>query len=102
MKNYIGYVKDKANGEKFFFKSRDFGCRSKKEFIDDLHSNGYAIHRVEIEEVYDYVLENTNCEKVDYEAARLAYKDGKLDGISRMEFSEYKKKATDLYFKKIA
>lgn len=102
MKNYIGYVTDKFNGKKFFFKSRDFGCRSRKEFIADLHSNGYAIHRVEIEEVFDYVLENTNCEKVDYEAARLAYKDGKLDGLSRMEFSEYKKKANDLYFKKFA
>lgn len=102
MKNYEAYVTDKFDGKKFFFKAKDFGCKSRKEFIDDLHSNGYAIHRVEIEEVFDCVLENTNCEEADYEAARLAYKDGRLDGLSRMEFSEYKKKANDLYFKKIA
>lgn len=46
MKNYIGYVTDKFDGKKFFFKSKDFGCnvpesefkkhlfgKTKKEYI---------------------------------------------------------------------
>lgn len=101
MKNYMAFVTDRFDGKKFIFKSSDFGCRSRKEFIEDLHSNGYSIHRVEIEEVYDYVLENTNCEKVDYEAARLAYRAGKLDGLSRTEFAEYRAMARERSFARL-
>ncbi len=101
MKNYTVFVTDKRANEKFFFNSEDCGgYSSKKKFVAELHSNGYTVHRCEIKEIYDYVLENTNCEKVDYEAARLAYRDGRLDGISREDFAEYREKANEVFFAK--
>lgn len=73
---YKAYVTYRPTGEKFFKTDSDF--RSKTSYAKDLRANEFIVHRVEIAEVYDFVIENTNCEDFDYEAARLAFKNGEL------------------------
>ena len=72
---YKAFVKDKETGKASFM---EYEYDSKSHFIDDLKHNGYTVIRVEPKELYDFVLENTNGDKYDWEDAKKLYKEGRL------------------------
>lgn len=72
---YKAFVRDKETGKTTFM---EYDYDSKSDFISDLKHNGYTVIRVEPKELYDFVLENTNGDKYDWEAAKKLYKEGRL------------------------
>lgn len=70
-KTYKAFVTDKETGRKTFIVSE---YESSSTFRKDLRANGYSVSRIELAEVYDFVLDNTNCEKWDFEDAREFFK----------------------------
>lgn len=67
------FVTDKETGKKSFIES-NYLENEKQSFIRDLRANGYSVIRVEPKVIYDFVLNNTNCYKWDFEKARKMYK----------------------------
>lgn len=70
-------VKHKPTGKMMMKVDDEY--KTKAAFINDLKANEYIVYRCEIYDVYEFVLESTNCEDEDFEAARLAYKRGELN-----------------------
>lgn len=64
---YKAYVIDKCTKEALFIED---SYNTKIEFKKSLVSNGYTVRRIEVKEVYDYVLDNTNAESRDFAKAR--------------------------------
>lgn len=71
MKTYKAIVKNKETGERTIIKS-DYN--SKKDFLKDLRSNGYAVSdcKVKEEKLFDYILETTNCSPEDWKNTKLS------------------------------
>ena len=49
-------------------------CTSRKHFIFDLRHNGYIVKKCMVKEVYDFLLENTNCTKYEEIVAKRMYR----------------------------
>ena len=65
MKTYKALVKDKLTKGIVIIES-EYNC--KKDFIQDLRSNGYSVdsNKVKEKEVFDYIINNTNCNPWDW------------------------------------
>lgn len=70
-KNFKTIAKDKKTKE---YKVIESTARNKKDFICDLRANGYIVteYKVKEKEVYDWIIENTNANKWDWERNTLA------------------------------
>ena len=62
MKTYKAIVTDKETRER---KIIERAYKTKGQFITDLRKNGFAVNidKVKESEVFDWIIENTNCEK---------------------------------------
>lgn len=62
---YKALVTDKETKEKLFI---EFDSPTKKQFIQDLRLNGYSVsdQKVKKSEVYNWILNNTNCQEEDW------------------------------------
>lgn len=78
-------VKNKDTGEVTTIES-DYS--SKSDFINDLKHNGYSVHRAEPKELYDFVVDNSNGNKWDWETAKKLYKENKP--LTKEEFEKMK------------
>lgn len=78
-------VKNKDTGEVTTIES-DYS--SKSDFINDLKHNGYSVHRAEPKELYDFVIDNSNGNKWDWETAKKLYKENKP--LTKEEFEKMK------------
>lgn len=65
MKVYKAIVTDKMNGRKVVIESE---CNTKAEFVHDLRRNGYSVNstKVKTKEVFEYIMEHTNCNSWDW------------------------------------
>ena len=91
---YKAFVKDKETGKVNFM---EYDYDSKSDFIRDLKLNGYTVIRVEPKELYDFVLDNTNADKYDWEAAKKLYKEHRpltKEELDKMKHSVYNSKKT--------
>lgn len=70
-KVFKAFVCDKETKETKFI---EMEYTSRKQFISDLRHNGYSVGSCMVKEVYDFVLENTNCTKYDRMVAKRMYK----------------------------
>jgi len=57
-------VKSKLDGRQIIEMEYD----TKKEFISDLRANGYQVNEMKVKksEVFDYIMDHTNCNKWDW------------------------------------
>lgn len=78
-------VKNKDTGEVTTIES-DYS--SKSDFINDLKHNGYSVSRAEPKELYDFVVDNSNGNKWDWETAKKLYKENKP--LTKEEFEKMK------------
>jgi len=81
MKKFKAVTTNKATGEKQIISSF---YNNKKDFIKDLRSNGYSVNsdKVKLEQVFDYIIKNTNCTKIDWQEINAIGK--KADYINNM------------------
>lgn len=65
MKNYKAMVTDKDTGKRVTIESQ---YNTKKDFIKDLRRNGYRVNPLYVKtaEVFDYIIDNTNCYDWDW------------------------------------
>ena len=65
MKTYKAFVTEKRTGRKVVITS-DY--ERKADFIDDLRRNGYRVNPLYVKtaDVYDYIVQNTNCNPWDW------------------------------------
>lgn len=65
MKKFKAIVKDKQTKQLVIIESEH---KTKAEFIQDLRSNGYMVnpYKVKVAEVFDYIMNTTNCELWDW------------------------------------
>ena len=82
---FKAFVKDKKTGEPQFL---EYDYDKKSDFINDLRQNGYSIHRVEPKDLYDFVMDNFNGEKHEWEIAKKLYKEGKP--LTKEEYEKLK------------
>ena len=82
---FKAFVKDKETGESKFIES-DYP--SKSDFITDLKHNGYSVSRAEPKDLYDFVMDNFNGDKYEWEVAKKLYKEGKP--LTKEEFEKMK------------
>ena len=61
-KIFKAFVCDRETKETKFI---EMECTSRKHFIFDLRHNGYIVKNCMVKEVYDFLLENTNCTKYE-------------------------------------
>ena len=78
-------VKNKDTGEVTTIES-DYS--SKSDFINDLKRNGYSVHLAEPKELYDFVADNFNGNKWEWEIAKKLYKENKP--LTKEEFEKMK------------
>ncbi len=74
-------VTDKATGTKKFITSDSFGgCMNRNDFLIDLRRIGHTVHRCEIAEVFEFVLDNgfEPDSEIVFKAARNAYESDDL------------------------
>lgn len=64
-------VRNKETGQSTVIESE---YNLKSDFVKDLRSNGYSVVRAEPKEVFDFVIENTNGTKYDWEDTKKLYK----------------------------
>ena len=66
MKTYKAIVTDKINKKKVIIESEH---DTKAEFIHDLRANGYAVNPIKVKkkEVFDYIMDHTDCNPWDWE-----------------------------------
>lgn len=74
MTMYKAFITDKKTGEKRFMDSDSFD--SIKEFKRALRENGYSVSKIAETELYDFILNHTNCEKRDWDIVSNLYKNG--------------------------
>lgn len=82
---FKAFVKDKETGESKFVES-DYP--SKSDFVTDLKHNGYSVSRAEPKDLYDFVLDNFNGDKYEWEVAKKLYKENKP--LTKEEFEKMK------------
>ena len=70
-KIFKAFVQDKETKETKFI---EMEYTSRKHFISDLRCNGYSVKNCMVKEVYDFLLENTNCTKYDKMVAKRMYR----------------------------
>ena len=65
-KLYSAIVKDKETKKKVFIENKEYS--RKQDFIKDLKNNGYAVNPLKVKEseVFSYILNNTNCDNIDW------------------------------------
>lgn len=65
MKSYSAFVKD--GNRSVIIRNQDY--RTKAEFIHDLRCNGYKVNpkKVKPSDVFDYIMEHTNCNPWDWD-----------------------------------
>lgn len=65
MKRFKGIVKDKVTKKTVIIESE---ANTKADFINDLRQNGYAVCAYKVKEanVFDYIMEYTNCYSWDW------------------------------------
>ena len=78
-------VKNKETGEPTLIESE---YDSKEDFLNDLKHNGYSVSRVEPKDLFDFVYENTNGNKWDWEIAKKMFKEGKP--LTKEEYEKMK------------
>ena len=78
-------VKNKDTGEVTTIES-DYS--SKSDFMNDLKRNGYSVHLAEPKELYDFVADNFNGNKWEWEIAKKLYKENKP--LTKEEFEKMK------------
>lgn len=71
MKTFTAFVKDRETKEHKFI-TREY--TNKKDFAHDLRRNGYSIKWLELAEVAEWVLSNTNAEPWDWRKGRKLFK----------------------------
>jgi hypothetical protein len=65
---YSAVVRDKYDNNKVkFIKNQEYSRKS--DFIRDLRGNGYAVNPLKVKksEVFDYIMEHTNCNLWDWQ-----------------------------------
>ena len=82
---FKAFVKDKETGESKFIES-DYP--SKTDFINDLKHNGFSVSRAEPKDLYDFVMDNFNGDKYEWEVAKKLYKEGKP--LTKEEYEKMK------------
>lgn len=82
---FKAFVKDKETGESKFVES-DYP--SKSDFVTDLKHNGYSVSRAEPKDLYDFILNNFNGDKHEWEIAKKLYKEGKP--LTKEEYEKMK------------
>ena len=70
-KIFKAFVCDRETKETKFI---EMEYTSRKHFISDLRCNGYSVKNCMVKEVYDFLLENTNCTKYDKMVAKRMYR----------------------------
>lgn len=70
-KIFKAFVCDRETKETKFI---EMEYTSRKQFISDLRCNGYSVKSCMVKEVYDFLLDNTNCTKYDKTVAKRMYK----------------------------
>ena len=70
-KIFKAFVCDRETKETRFI---EMECTSRKHFIFDLRHNGYSVKNCMVKEVYDFLLENTNCTKYEGIVAKRMYR----------------------------
>ena len=70
-KIFKAFVCDRETKETKFI---EMEYSSRKHFISDLRCNGYSVKNCMVKEVYDFLLENTNCTKYDKMVAKRMYR----------------------------
>lgn len=62
MTKYSAVVKERETGKIVLLENYEY--ETKKSFIEDIRGNGYTVNpnKVKISEVFDYIMNNTNCE----------------------------------------
>ena len=69
---YKAFVRDVADGRRFFI---DSNYQNKRAFEHDLHANGYAVTRIEPKALYDFMLEQTDCQPKEWKIAKAMWKE---------------------------
>lgn len=81
---YTASVKDIETGQRSLI-TREYP--SKAAFERDIKANGFRALRIETEEVYSWVMENTDCSPVDFRRANMVLAAGKK--LTRNTYSEF-------------
>lgn len=80
MKRFSAVVKDRQTKETIFIENQEYS--NKANFIKDLKHNGYMVNpdKVKESEVFDYIMENTNCEPQEWKYINRVPQEGEYIG----------------------
>lgn len=69
---YKAFVRDVEDGRKLFI---DSDYQNKRAFEHDLHANGYAVIKIEPKALYDFMLEQTDCQPEEWKIAKAMWRE---------------------------
>ena len=70
---YKAFVKDNLTNKRTFL---EYDYPNKKQFAHDIRANGYSVSRIEPKELYDFMLDHTNCTPSEWKAAKTIWNKG--------------------------
>ena len=100
-KLFSAVVKDKQTKETILITNKEY--ETKSQFIKDLKNNGYAVnpYKVKESEVFDYIINYTNCELVEWKYINKVPEEGEYVSDWIQSGLEKELKSRDIKFNKL-